>query len=93
MDRKGDMEEGQFHIQVAKLGCELVCLTPESLLLPQAHAAFSCYLPAWPGSTEVADFGYLDPTKPLQEPRVLPVIMPCTNGKSITVTCNLPLIN
>ena len=78
MDRKGDTEEGQFHIQVAKLVCELVRLTPESLLLPQAHTAFSCYLPVWPGSTEVAGFRYLDPTEPLQELRVLPVIMPHT---------------
>lgn len=67
------MQEGQFHIQVAKLAVTLMGVTTEPSLFPQAQTTFSCYLPAEPGST----WGWLcelDPREPLQEPGVLPVM-------------------
>lgn len=45
------MQEGQFHIPVAKLGMTLMGVTPEPLLFPQGQTAFSGYLPAKPGCT------------------------------------------
>lgn len=42
------MQEGQFHIPVAKLGVTLMGVTPEPLLFPQGQTAFGCYLPAKP---------------------------------------------